>query len=90
MTATHILNNSEYMEKINEYKINPWYMKYLGLVPRGFMCGDNIYINNDAFYINKQDRDLLIQHEIYHTEGYNHTWFGVMSAYSIIRWLTTL
>jgi len=78
------------MEKIKKYRINPWYMKYLGIVPRGFMAGQDVYINNDAWYINQRDRDILIQHELGHTEGYRHTWTGVMSAYSIIRWITTL
>lgn len=57
---------------------------------RGFAYNDDVYINDDAFYVCKRDYSLLIQHEYNHIKGLTHTVFGVMSPWGLIRLLTTL
>ena len=65
----------------------PWY-SFISL-PRGYTDYKDIYINQDAFFISKRDKRLLIEHEQGHIAGLIHTWLGLMSPYGIIRYLTT-
>jgi hypothetical protein len=62
-----------------------WYVKYL---LRGFTDAIDIFINKDGIFIGKRDYDLVIAHEEGHIQGKEHTLFGVMSAYGLIRLLT--
>lgn len=57
--------------------------------PRGFQFNRKIYINQEAFYLDDRDSQLLIAHEKGHTEGKEHTWFGVMSPWGLVRYLTS-
>ena len=55
---------------------------------RAFTVGQNVYINRDAFYLGDEDKQLVLEHEIGHTEGKKHALTGVMSPIGIIRYLT--
>lgn len=57
--------------------------------PRAYTDMKNIYVNRDAFYINGRDMELLIAHEWGHINGREHTPAGLMSAYGLVRYLTT-
>lgn len=78
-----------------------WYVQF---ILRGFWCpGDNeIYVNNTGIFFNEKDKKLLIQHEEGHlnskpheqsfTEkilGDDHTWFGVMCPWGVLRYITS-
>lgn len=67
----------------------PWYLRYLGIMPRAFVMDGTVYINDEAFYLDKRDKILLIDHEIGHLQGLEHTIFGLMSDNAVIRYLTT-
>ncbi len=67
----------------------PWYVRYLGIYPRAFVYGNMIYVNDEAIYLNNRDYNLLITHEVGHLNGLPHTYFGVMSPYGVVRYLTT-
>ncbi len=58
--------------------------------PRGY--SDNViaevWIDDGAFYISGRDKDLLIRHELGHIEGKEHTTFGLMCPYGLLRFLT--
>lgn len=56
--------------------------------PRGFAWQHEIYINRDAFFLGERDKRLLIEHEQGHLDGKGHTWFGVMSPWGLVRYLT--
>lgn len=56
---------------------------------RGYTDMINIYIRENAFFIDNKDKKLLIAHEQGHIDGKNHTLFGVMSPYGLIRYLTS-
>ena len=56
---------------------------------RAWTDGVDVYINKDAFYIDQRDRQLILEHELEHINGKNHTNFGVMSPYGLVRWLTS-
>jgi hypothetical protein len=59
--------------------------------PRGYSdtgTGE-VWINEDAFYIDSRDKDLVLRHELGHLEGKEHTMFGLMCPYGILRYLTT-
>lgn len=62
-----------------------WYVKYL---LRGFTDMKDIYVNKDGIFLGKRDYDLVIAHEQGHIDGKEHTLFGVMSGYGLIRLLT--
>ncbi len=62
-----------------------WYVKYL---LRGFTNMIDIYVNQNGIFLGKRDYDLVIAHEQGHIDGKEHTWFGVMSGYGLIRLLT--
>jgi Zn-dependent protease with chaperone function len=47
------------------------------------------HINQDAFFLDQRDYDLLIAHEAGHAAGRDHETFGLMSPYGLIRYLTT-
>lgn len=87
--TTFFLRQTEYESIARLYKVKKHWYGY----PRGFALGeipiDDIYINDDAFYIDKRDRQLLLDHETGHTEGKDHTLSGVMSPWGLIRYLTT-
>lgn len=58
--------------------------------PRGY-CDTGTgewWINEDAFYIGDRDKDLVLRHEIGHIEGKEHTLFGLMCPYGLLRYLT--
>lgn len=44
--------------------------------------------NKDGIFLGKRDYDLVIAHEQGHIDGKEHTLFGVMSGYGLIRLLT--
>jgi hypothetical protein len=48
-----------------------------------------VWINQDAFYIGDRDKDLVLRHELGHIEGKEHTIFGLMCPYGLLRYLTT-
>ncbi len=77
----------KYLKEEEYKKISPvsWYG-----YPRGWTNGVDIYVNEDAFFIDSRDRILLIEHEQGHIDGKEHTTFGLMSPYGLVRWLTTL
>lgn len=57
--------------------------------PRGWTNLKDIFINKDAFFIDRRDMELLIAHEQGHIDGYDHTLTGLMSPYGIVRYFTT-
>lgn len=70
--------------------------------PRAFQWQNEIYVNEDAFFIDERDYKLILAHETVHlnskkhqptlTEkilGEDHTWFGLMSPWGLVRYLTT-
>jgi hypothetical protein len=78
------------LQSEQEYKkesFTAWY-SFIAL-PRGWTDGTDIYINEDAFFLDAKDYNLLIAHEQGHIDGKGHTWFGVMSPYGIVRYLTS-
>lgn len=97
--ATYRLNKKDYEAECERRGIVPYSQRknlffriasIFGInYPRGFATGNDIYINEDGFYINERDKELLIQHELGHIEGKGHTFFGVMSPYGLIRYLTS-
>ena|SRR4030067_1499857 len=58
--------------------------------PRGYSDSgtEEVWINEDAFYLNDRDKDLVLRHEIGHIEGKDHTQFGLMCPYGLLRYLT--
>ena len=64
-----------------------WYIKYL---LRGFTDMKDVFVNHDGIFLGKRDYDLVIAHEQGHIEGKEHTLFGVMSAYGLVRLLTAI
>lgn len=64
-----------------------WYVKYL---LRAFTNMADIFVNKDGVFLNKRDYNLVIAHEEGHLSGKEHTMFGVMSGYGLIRLLTTI
>lgn len=84
-----ILSGKEYKEIYNKSPGKPpWYLRYFGIYPRGFYYDNEIYINKDAFFIDNRDYELVKSHEAGHAQGKEHTVFGVMSPYSVIRYIT--
>src|SRR5574341_1501363 len=63
-----------------------WKVKYL---LRGFTDMKDIYVNENAIFLNEKDKDLHIAYLQGHIEGKEHTLFGVMSPYPLIRLTTT-
>ncbi len=59
--------------------------------PRGYSDSDTgeVWINKDVFYIGDRDKDLVLRHELGHIEGKEHTMFGLMCPYGLLRYLTT-
>ncbi len=70
--------------------------------PRGFQWNKEIYINKEAYFFNDRDYKLLIGHETFHLNskphpntlaenllGEDHTWYGLMSPWGPVRFLTT-
>jgi hypothetical protein len=75
--------------------------KYPWGYSRAFTVGQDIFINEDAFYLDERDKLLLLRHEWRHTDapphdltalekviGADHTIFGVMCPWGLVRWLT--
>lgn len=56
--------------------------------PRGFVLEGEIYINDDAFFLDDRDRILLVLHEQGHIDGKEHTSMGLMSPYGLVRYFT--
>ncbi len=69
--------------------VRPWYFRLLGILPRAFEYENEIYINSDAFILNERDATLLLAHEQGHKDGKQHTATGIMSAYGLVRYLTS-
>lgn len=59
--------------------------------PRGYSISGTgeVWINDDTFYIGDRDKDLVLRHELGHIEGKEHTMFGLMCPYGLLRYLTT-
>lgn len=57
--------------------------------PRAFVMNNEIYLNQDAFYLDRRDYDLVVAHEKGHLEGKEHTLLGVMCPYGLVRYLST-
>lgn len=59
--------------------------------PRGYCNPDTeeVWINEGAFYIGNRDKDLVLRHELGHIEEKEHTLFGLMCPYGLLRYLTT-
>jgi len=56
-------SRDEYIKEVP----TPWY-SFL-VMPRGWTDLENIYINQDAFFLDERDKQLLINHEQGHIEG---------------------
>lgn len=69
--------------------VRPWYFSIFGILPRAFEYQNEVYINLDAFFLNVKDKQLIILHEQGHLDGKDHTATGIMSAYGLIRYLTS-
>ena len=81
------LPREQFLQKYREKggKKPEWYVKYL---LRAFTDMKDIYVNKDGIFLGKRDYDLVIAHEQGHLDGKEHTLFGVMSGYGLIRLLT--
>ena len=81
------LPREEFLQKYRDSggKKPAWYVKYL---LRAFTDMKDIYVNKDGIFLGKRDYDLVIAHEQGHIYGKEHTLFGVMSGYGLIRLLT--
>lgn len=81
------LLREEFLQKYREKggEKPAWYVKYL---LRAFTDMMDIYVNKDGIFLGKRDYDLVIAHEQGHLDGKEHTLFGVMSGYGLIRLLT--
>lgn len=94
----YILSEKEYIEEFKKHEtlmkqlmedpIHSFLLSVTGIYPRGFYISGNVYINNDAFYLNDFDKKLLIEHEKGHARGEKHTPFGVMSPHGHTRLLS--
>ena len=62
-----------------------WYVKYL---LRAFTDMVDIFVNKDGIFLGKRDYDIVVAHEEGHIQGKEHTLFGLMSGYGLIRLLT--
>jgi hypothetical protein len=69
--------------------VRPWYYLFFGILPRAFAYQGMIFLNVDAFFLNAHDKQLIIDHEQGHLDGKEHTWTGIMSAYGVVRYLTS-
>lgn len=67
----------------------PWYYKKFGAVPRGWVNGEDIYINTEGPYLDEKDKKLLLEHENEHILGKGHEDSGVMADNAVTRYLTT-
>lgn len=57
--------------------------------PRAFVLDNEVYINQNAFFLGRRDYTLLLAHEQGHLQGKEHTWFGIMSPWGLVRYLTS-
>lgn len=93
----HRLNGKSYEATavLHGLKKHPWGYS------RGFTLGQDIYINEDAFYLDERDKTLLLAHEEGHVNtpeheltlleriiGADHTLTGLMSPWGLVRRLT--
>lgn len=78
------------MEVLNEDIIHSTILKIFNTLPRGFYVRGEVFINIDAFYLCELDKQLLIEHEIGHAQGKEHTFLGVMCPYGPLRLLSYL
>lgn len=67
----------------------PWYYKKLGVLPRGWVNDNEVYLNAEGLYAGKRDYQLVIDHEVGHIEGRDHEPAGLMSDNGLVRDLTT-
>ncbi len=86
------LDNEKFLEAY--YSFEPgtpedYFFQNIGLIGRAFATETNIYINKDAYWFDDREKQLTLEHEFKHLEGYNHTIFGIMSPLSIIRYFTS-
>lgn len=78
---------TEYWKVFNNYT---WTDYDRSLNPRAFWVYPNdIYINSNAFYFSPEDKRLLIAHEVGHAQGLEHSLTGVMSPFSVVRYITS-
>ena len=61
-----------------------WYGRFV----RGYVKGNEIYINDEAWYMSKNDKNRLKLHEIGHILGMEHTKLpgGIMVFTGLLRW----
>lgn len=83
------LSRNQFFLKYRELggKKPSWYVKYL---LRAFTDMKDIFVNQDGIFLGKRDYDLVIAHEQGHIEGKEHSLSGVMSAFGLVRLLTTI
>ncbi len=81
------LQREQFLLKYREFKGQKpaWYVKYL---LRGFTNMVDIYVNKNGIFLGNRDYALVLAHEQGHLDGKEHTLFGVMSGYGLIRLLT--
>lgn len=101
MANIYYLNKTEYVSKAIKNGIVPYnerniWGKLLYMLtginfPRGYSdtASGEVWINQDVFYLGERDKDLLLRHELGHIEGKDHTLFGLMCPYGLLRYLTT-
>ena len=100
MVKKYFLKETEYVSTALKNGIVPYnkrniWWKLLSMLtginfPSGYCnSGGEVWINEDAFYLNDRDRDLVLRHELGHIEGKDHTTFGLMCPYGLLRYLTT-
>lgn len=73
------------------HTITVWYYKIFRLLPRGFYdpVKNTVFINQDAWFLDGRDYELLKKHEFGHSIGLNHAFFGYMADNALIRYLTS-
>jgi hypothetical protein len=82
------LPKEKFLQKYREFggKKPAWRVKYS---LRIFTDMSDIYVNQEAVFLNKKDYILSIAHTQGHIEGKGHTLFGVMSPFGFLRLTTT-
>ena len=76
------LPEKEFVDKW--YKVDGRRIWYLHSI-RGFAYKGTIYLRKNAFYLFKDSKAKVIEHEEGHIIGLKHTWTGIMSWHGIFR-----